>query len=240
MQGNCSDPGAAASLISTAPDLLPPPLPIKAAQCVVVIGDSLMRFLGGTQWLDNVYFRIQRSNVNVLFVALDIASNGIRDDEDQLNEVAQVTLYMTNVTVQGQRRGAAQVLEAQKGSKILAQGVAVDSDMYSCQFSWNVDSPLVSGVPLLLAKVSGHTLQIIQGVDGIVGSLFTGTLVEEAPSRNVARQWLQSLIVLVWPSSCSACACAFLSGGLCPTPPQLRPTDPLWLVNYLHLHLHLL
>lgn len=125
MQGNCSDPNTAASLITTTPDLLPPPLPIKAAQCVAVIGDSAMQFLGGTQWLDNIYFRLQRTTVDPRFGALEVAWNAPRSYQHQQSEIAEVTLYMTNVTVQGQRRGAAQVLTAARGSKVLAQGVAL-------------------------------------------------------------------------------------------------------------------
>ena len=130
VQGNCSDPWPAATLITTAPGLLPPPLPIKASQCVVIIGDSAMQFLGGTQWLDNIYFRLQRTAVDPAFVALEIAWPEPRTQELHASETPEVTLYMTNVSVQGQRRGSSHVLTAMRGSKVLAQGVALCSDMH--------------------------------------------------------------------------------------------------------------
>ena len=123
VQGNCSNAESAAPLISTAPDSLPPPLPIKSGQCVVVAGDPVMQFLGGTQWLDNIYFRLQRSHVRPELSILDVAWWAPRKQQDIQDEVPTVTLYMTNITIQGQRRGSSYALTAQRGSKVLAQGV---------------------------------------------------------------------------------------------------------------------
>lgn len=84
-----------------------------------------MQFTGGTQWMDNIYLRLQRSNVDTLFGALEVAWDAARECREPDCGGPEVTLYMTNVTVQGQRRGAAHVLTARRASKVLAQGVAM-------------------------------------------------------------------------------------------------------------------
>ena len=38
-----------------------------------------MQFTGGTQWMDNIYFRLQRSNVDTLFGALEVAWDAARE-----------------------------------------------------------------------------------------------------------------------------------------------------------------
>lgn len=143
-------------MIATDLIVLPPPLSIKPLQCVLIVGDSMLQFLSGTQWLDSIYFRMQRTRVNPNFSLFELGWQAPRSEQETKIEHASaqvwrcgprkalphaadagsattghmtvtqhgaVQVYMTNITVQGSRRGSAHILTAFRGSKVLAQGV---------------------------------------------------------------------------------------------------------------------
>lgn len=122
VQGNCPNTSAAADLVATDLLTLPPPLPFKPLQCLIVAGDSVLQFLSGQQWLDNLYLRVQRTRVNPDFTLFELGWQAPRSESDRDDEVPAAQVYMTNVTVQGERRGQSQVLESRRGSQVLAEG----------------------------------------------------------------------------------------------------------------------
>lgn len=122
MQGNCVNANEAAGLILTDLLTLPPPLSIKHLQCVVVVADSMMQFLSGQQWLDNIYFRVQRHAVDPEFHLFELGWASPRNITDRIEEVPSAQVYMTNVTVQGQRIGQMSVLTSRRGAQTLAKG----------------------------------------------------------------------------------------------------------------------
>lgn len=120
VQGNCKQPPPAYQTPATAPPLLP----LKPRQCVLTIGDSALQFLGGKQWLDNVYFRLRRTRVNPAMTLLELGWDGARSLADLSAEVPVAEVYLTNITLQGELRGMATGVKSQRGGKVLAEGPA--------------------------------------------------------------------------------------------------------------------
>eukprot|EP00892_Ulva_mutabilis_P008345 jgi/Ulvmu1/5883/UM026_0003.1 len=137
--GNCADPGPAAALTAGPPGLLPPPLPLKRTQCMLVVGDSVMQILNGTQWLDNVYFRLQRQRVDPALRVLELGWSAPRPLAEAEANVPAAVVYLTNVTVQGQPRGSAAVVVADRGSKLLAQD-CIFSDLYGMGYPFHLSN----------------------------------------------------------------------------------------------------
>lgn len=62
VQGNCSEPPDASDLPSvSATD--PALLPLKAGQCLVIVSVPVWRAWSTNLWVDNIYIRLQRSDV---------------------------------------------------------------------------------------------------------------------------------------------------------------------------------
>lgn len=114
LQGNCGQPPSAAAA--------PPLLPLKPRQCVVTVGDSALQFVGGKQWLDNVYFHLRRTRVNPAMTLLELGWNVPRTPQEKLADTPTVEVYLSNVTVQGAAKGQSSVITAMRGSKALAEG----------------------------------------------------------------------------------------------------------------------
>lgn len=124
VQGNCADAPPAEEVMDGedgSVELLPL-LPVKPLQCLVLVGDSALQFLSGTKWLDNLYFRLQKTRADPGFVLLQLGWHAPRDPDQVLSKEPEATLYMTNVTVQGQVRGVSDVLASQRASNTLAEG----------------------------------------------------------------------------------------------------------------------
>eukprot|EP00892_Ulva_mutabilis_P011312 jgi/Ulvmu1/8553/UM044_0087.1 len=136
IRGNCANASAAVDLISTDLTMLPPPLPIKPLQCVLIVGDSMMQFLNGTQWLDNFYFRLQRTRVDPNFCLLELGWSAPRALVDSNADVPTSQVFMTNVTVQGTRRGSASVLKADRGSRALVED-CIFADLYGSGYPFH-------------------------------------------------------------------------------------------------------
>lgn len=104
---------------------------LKPRQCVVTVGGSMMQFLGGRQWLDNLLFRLQpptAAGPNMSVVLLELGWNAPRSNEEIRAEVPAAEVFFTNVTVHGDARAPAQVLAASRGSKALMEGAIMYHD----------------------------------------------------------------------------------------------------------------
>lgn len=84
----------------------------------------MMEFIGGRQWLDNLFFRLQRTRVDPYFTLIDVTGSwsSTRGAPEPVSHV-----YLTNVTVQGDRfrAGSAAVLNATYNSRVLVEGAHV-------------------------------------------------------------------------------------------------------------------
>lgn len=124
VQGNCSDPGAAAALELTREDSAAL-LPLKPRQCLVLIHDTFLILSGGQVWLDNLYLRLARTSVErLLFVSMappaaefaNLVSSG---------DVTPADVYITNITMDGGAHGVAAGIYSYKfgpDSSLLVKG----------------------------------------------------------------------------------------------------------------------
>lgn len=122
LQGNCSDPDAAAALALDG-DLATTLLPLKPRQCLLLVPDTFIMSNRGRAWIDNLYLRLQRRLVSQEFA---FVSAGLNNDGDGYFKVDASDLFITNVTFHGEHRGSAQgvSLEADSSS-VLVQGAAL-------------------------------------------------------------------------------------------------------------------
>ena len=104
VQGNCSDPDAAAAL-GLSPAEASAMLPLKPRQCVVLVPDTFLVSNGGNFWLDNVYLKLMRTRTVHDFTF--VAGGTLGGSDEVPEDVATSNLYVTNVTLQGESRGAA-------------------------------------------------------------------------------------------------------------------------------------
>lgn len=122
VQGNCSDPDAAAALGVSAgePGAAGSLLPLKPRQCLILLPDAFLMANGGTFWLDNVYLRLERT---LAMPDIAVISAGGPSAERLYAEIPKSDLYLTNVTFQGEFRGSAQgVALTVQASSALVQG----------------------------------------------------------------------------------------------------------------------
>ena len=97
MQGNCSDPDAAAAL-GLSPAEAAALLPLKPRQCLLLVPKSLLAIGPDLFWVDNLYLKVARMKPVPGFTLL---STGYPF------EAWVKDLYVTNVTMHGEARGMA-------------------------------------------------------------------------------------------------------------------------------------
>lgn len=127
VQGNCSNPEAAAALGVSAgePGAAGSLLPLKPRQCLILLPDAFLMANGGTFWLDNVYLRLERT---LAMPDIAVISAGGPSAERLYAEIPKSDLYLTNVTFQGEFRGSAQgVALTVQASSALVQGALLCS-----------------------------------------------------------------------------------------------------------------
>lgn len=109
MQGNCSDPDAAAAL-SLSPAEAATLLPLKPRQCLILVPESL-HAINHDLWVDNLYLKIARMKPVPGFTLL---SSGAVCESD-------ANLYVTNVTMHGEARGMATAVSMSR-SRLFMKG----------------------------------------------------------------------------------------------------------------------
>ena len=122
VQGNCSDPDAAAALGVSAgePGAAGSLLPLKPRQCLLLLPDAFLMANGGMFWLDNIYLRLERT---LAMPDIAVISAGGPSAERLYAEIPKSDLYLTNFTLQGEFRGSAQGVALNvEASSALVQG----------------------------------------------------------------------------------------------------------------------
>lgn len=126
LQGNCSNPDAAAALGLSAAEAASM-LPLKPRQCVVVVHDSFLMSNGGECWLDNLYLKLSRKAVKPRASFIAAGASG----DAGYQEVSPSSLYVTNITLQSDFRGkAGGIVLYEDNSNLFLQGA--DSFVQSC------------------------------------------------------------------------------------------------------------
>ena len=119
VQGNCSDPNAAAALGLSAAEAASM-LPLKPRQCVVLVPDSFLMINGGPYWMDNLYLKLSRSRPHP---SLAFIRGGLQYGLEYFLEVSSTSIYMTNITLQGELRGTAAGVHLEEAeSSLFMQG----------------------------------------------------------------------------------------------------------------------
>lgn len=127
MQGNCSSASAVTTLHAALSDKVTI-LPLKPHQCMLVVATSWLVVGEGAVWVDNVYLHLSRDQVqpDMAFISAGTPVAAIAAPQGAVAKTSSkgVSVFMTNTTLQGEGRGAAQGL-ASAGSavKLLVNGV---------------------------------------------------------------------------------------------------------------------
>lgn len=99
LQGNCSDPDAAAAL-GLSPTEAAALLPLKPFQCLVIVDQPFLKHIGGDVLVDNLYLQLRRDSVwpGPAFISTLPSSNSL--------DIGRGGLYVTDVTFHAATRGS--------------------------------------------------------------------------------------------------------------------------------------
>ena len=135
VQGNCSDPDAAAALELPRPGPRDAPLlPLKPFQCMLLLPDTFLAVEKGRVWVDNLYLKLMPKPQQVLrhlkrtpsfITAGRRLENSVSDDYNpgsRLENPAKTNLHLTDITFQGD--------DTQGARGVYLSGFAAETTVY--------------------------------------------------------------------------------------------------------------
>ena len=106
LQGNCSDSDPVAAL-GLSVEVYSNLLPLKPRQCLLVVSKTWLMVNSGQIWIDNLYLKLSRRQVEPSFAFVTIGSPSRFTDVTFNSTVGQSDTYLTGITFHGEHRGNA-------------------------------------------------------------------------------------------------------------------------------------